>query len=68
MLIRCAACNKLIYSDDAVNDGICPACGSTETEYIAMGIVFEHAAVPHAPAADAAEGTGRSDSAARPRN
>ncbi|MDR5780680.1 hypothetical protein QCE63_14755 [Caballeronia sp. LZ065] len=67
MLIRCAACNKLIYSDDALNDGICPACGSTETEYIAMGIVFEQAAAPHAPAVEAAEGTARSTAASRPR-
>ncbi|BAN26200.1 hypothetical protein [Caballeronia insecticola] len=43
MLIRCAACNKLIYSDDALEDRTCPACGSADTEYIAMSIVFEQA-------------------------
>lgn len=41
MLIRCVACNKLIYSDDALEDGICPACGSAETETIAMSFVFD---------------------------
>ena len=49
MLIRCAACNKLIYSDDALEDGICPACGSPDTEYIAMSIVFEQDAPKHLP-------------------
>jgi RNA polymerase subunit RPABC4/transcription elongation factor Spt4 len=44
MLIRCVACNKLIYSDDALEDGICPACGSADTETIAMSIVFDQAA------------------------
>ncbi|SPB16784.1 hypothetical protein NOV72_03983 [Caballeronia novacaledonica] len=41
MLIRCVACNKLIYSDDALEDDTCPACGSTNTEHIAMGFVFD---------------------------
>ncbi|SAK65924.1 hypothetical protein AWB76_03732 [Caballeronia temeraria] len=41
MLIRCVSCNKLIYSDDALQDGTCPACGSTNTEQIAMGFVFD---------------------------
>jgi phage FluMu protein Com len=43
MLIRCSACNKLIYSDDALEDKTCPACGSPDTEQIAMSIVFEQA-------------------------
>ncbi|SAK58255.1 hypothetical protein AWB77_01854 [Caballeronia fortuita] len=41
MLIRCAACNKLIYSDDALEDDTCPACGSSNTEHIAMGFIFD---------------------------
>lgn len=41
MLIRCVACNKLIYSDDALEDNTCPACGSTQTEQIAMGFIFD---------------------------
>jgi hypothetical protein len=41
MLIRCVACNKLIYSDDALDDDTCPACGSTNTVQIAMGFVFD---------------------------
>ncbi|SAK55859.1 hypothetical protein AWB79_02230 [Caballeronia hypogeia] len=41
MLIRCAACNKLIYTDDALKDEECPACGSTNTEQIAMGFIFD---------------------------
>jgi RNA polymerase subunit RPABC4/transcription elongation factor Spt4 len=55
MLIRCVACNKLIYSDDTLEDGICPACGSTETETIAMSIVFDQTAVRHAPPVSAPE-------------
>ncbi|KXU85277.1 hypothetical protein CR51_40685 [Caballeronia megalochromosomata] len=43
MLIRCVACNKLIYSDDALEDDTCPACGSTKTEHIAMGFIFDQA-------------------------
>jgi hypothetical protein len=43
MLIRCVACNKLIYSDDAREDDTCPACGSTETVHIAMGFIFDQA-------------------------
>jgi len=51
MLIRCAACNKLIYSDDALEDDTCPACESTNTEHIAMGFVFDQTvAVPDPPA------------------
>ncbi|BBP99749.1 hypothetical protein BSFA1_48780 [Burkholderia sp. SFA1] len=50
MLIRCVACNKLIYSDDALEDDTCPACGSTETVHIAMGFIFDQAAgVPEQP-------------------
>ncbi|SAK62415.1 hypothetical protein AWB82_03160 [Caballeronia glebae] len=50
MLIRCVACNKLIYSDDALEDDTCPACGSTNTEHIAMGFVFDQtASVPDQP-------------------
>ncbi|CAH2778449.1 MAG: hypothetical protein CBHOC_0873 [uncultured Caballeronia sp.] len=49
MLIRCVAYNKLIYSDDALEDGICPACGSADTEYIAMSIVFEQDGAKHLP-------------------
>ncbi|CAL8477907.1 hypothetical protein CBA19CS22_33620 [Caballeronia novacaledonica] len=41
MLIRCVACNKLIYSDDALEEDTCPACGSTNTEHIAMGFIFD---------------------------
>ncbi len=41
MLIRCVACNKLIYSDDALEDDRCPACGSPNTEHIAMGFIFD---------------------------
>jgi hypothetical protein len=67
MLIRCAACNKLIYSDEAFDDRICPACGSTQTETIAMGIVFDQAAVPRAPAVETTEGTGFSAPPSRPR-
>ena len=43
MLIRCVACNKLIYSDDALEDDRCPACGSANTEHIAMGFIFDQA-------------------------
>jgi len=43
MLIRCVACNKLIYSDDALEDDRCPACGSSNTEHIAMGFIFDQA-------------------------
>jgi predicted RNA-binding Zn-ribbon protein involved in translation (DUF1610 family) len=50
MLIRCVACNKLIYSDDALLDDTCPACGSTETVQIAMGFIFDQAvSVPEQP-------------------
>lgn len=51
MLIRCVACNKLIYSDDALEDDTCPACGSTNTVHIAMGFIFDQeAATPEPPA------------------
>ncbi|BCQ29529.1 hypothetical protein NK8_77190 (plasmid) [Caballeronia sp. NK8] len=50
MLIRCAACNKLIYSDDALEDNTCPACGSRNTENIAMGFIFDQTvAAPDRP-------------------
>jgi hypothetical protein len=51
MLIRCVACNKLIYSDDALDEDTCPACGSTETVHIAMGFIFDQvASAPEQPA------------------
>ena len=51
MLIRCVACNKLIYSDDAPADDTCPACGSTNTVHIAMGFIFDRVPdVPEQPA------------------
>lgn len=61
MLIRCVACNKLIYSDDALEDNTCPACGSTQTEQIAMGFIFDQeVSVPKQPA-KAPEHVQRSD-------
>jgi RNA polymerase subunit RPABC4/transcription elongation factor Spt4 len=40
MLIRCIACKKLFYFDDAPRENACPACGSEHTDQIAMSIVF----------------------------
>jgi hypothetical protein len=43
MLIRCMACKKLFYFDDAPRDDACPACGSERTDQIAMSFVFGRA-------------------------
>jgi PHP family Zn ribbon phosphoesterase len=44
MMIRCMACRKLFYFDDAPRENACPACGSENTDQIAMSFVFEHSA------------------------
>ena len=65
MLIRCAACNKLIYSDDAFEDDRCPACGSTQTEHIAMGFIFDQGVDVKAPPAMTPERSEQPDLARR---